>query len=46
MPRLIPTVVDQVSDFIGDDARLAGTCTGQHQARPGNEFDGLLLAGV
>ncbi|MND48428.1 hypothetical protein D3C80_393470 [compost metagenome] len=44
--RLIATIMDQVSNLVGDDARLAGTCTGQHQAGPGNEFDGLLLAGI
>jgi hypothetical protein len=35
-----------MGDFIGDDTRFAGTGTGQYQAGPGNEFDGLLLAGV
>lgn len=46
MPRLIAAVVDQVSYLVSDNARLAGTGAGQHQAGPGNEFDGLLLAGV
>ena len=46
MARLIAASADQVSDFIGDNAGLTGTGARQHQARSGNEFDGLLLARV
>jgi hypothetical protein len=46
MARLIAADADQVRDFIGDNAGLTGTGARQHQARSGNEFDGLLLARV
>ena len=46
MARLIAAAADQVGDFIGNNAGLTGTGTRQHQARSGNEFDGLLLARV
>ena len=46
MTRLIAAAADQVGDFIGNHAGLTGTGTRQHQARSGNEFDGLLLARI
>ncbi|MPN22941.1 hypothetical protein SDC9_170326 [bioreactor metagenome] len=46
MACLIPTFTDQMGDFVGDNTRLAGTRSRQHQARSGDEFDGLLLSGV
>ena len=46
MARLITAAADQVGDFIRNNAGLTGTGARQHQARSGNEFDGLLLARV
>lgn len=45
MSCLIATFTDQMCDFVSDNTRLTGTCS-RHQARSGDEFDGLLLSGV
>ena len=42
----IAAAADQVGDFIRNNAGLTGTGARQHRARSGDEFDGLLLAGL
>ena len=39
-------VADQLGDAVGDDAGLAGSRPGQHQQRPGERVDGVVLGGI
>ena len=39
-------VADEVGDAVGDDPRLAGAGAGQHQQRPAQRLDGVVLGGV
>ncbi|CAH0236288.1 hypothetical protein SRABI106_02296 [Rahnella aquatilis] len=43
---LIATFTDQVCDFIGNYTGFTGASPRQNQAGSGDEFDGVLLAGV
>ena len=38
-----PTLVDEMRDTVGDNARLAAACAGQDQHRPFDGFDGFTL---
>ena len=39
-------VADQFGDAVGDDPGLSGSRPGQHQQRPGERVDGVVLGGV